>query len=254
MKKSRLFAYIIGIVMAGAVLQSCDDDDPYPGCVYPAPAKANALVTVKPQGEGKVVLLQLDDSTTLTPLNMSESPFGDKEVRALCSIRLAEQQTDKHNKKVYVNWIDSILTKKMAPDLGAEANIKAYGNDPVEILRDWTTVAEDGYLTLRFLTRWGDRNPHLVNLVADNPDNPYELTFHHKGNTTSGLKDSGIVAFKLTALPDTKGKTVDVKLKWTSFSGPKELTFKYCTDKSSGLSSTALDKLVDGLTMGYDVK
>lgn len=253
MKKSKLFAYMLGLVLAGATLQSCgDDDDGYVICTNPY--AANALVTVKPQGEGKTVVLQLDDNTTLTPTNMSQSPFGNKEVRALCNIRLTEQQTDKRNMKVYVNWIDSILTKRMAPDLGQTENVKAYGNDPVEIMRDWTTVAEDGYLTLRFLTRWGDKQPHLVNLVADNSANPYELTFHHKGNTTGGPKASGLVAFKLSDLPDTNGKTVDVKLKWTSFSGDKSITFKYCTNKSTNLPSEALNKMLEDISYEKNIK
>ena len=254
MKKLKLFAYMLGLVLAGATLQSCgDDDDSYIICNN-YPGAANALVTVKPQDEGKTVVLQLDDNTTLTPINMSQSPFGNKEVRALCNIRLTEQQTDKRNMKVYVNWIDSILTKRMAPDLGQAENVKAYGNDPVEIMRDWTTVAEDGYLTLRFLTRWGDKQPHLVNLVADNSANPYELTFHHKGNTTSGPKASGLVAFKLSDLPDTNGKTVDVKLKWTSFSGAKSITFKYCTNKSSDLPSETLNKMLEDISNEKNIK
>ena len=235
MKKSRLLAIAMGALLLGTALQSCSDDDKSPFIICPSP-RPNALVTVKPQGEGKTLLLQLDDSTTLTPLNMAESPFGEKEVRALCNFRLAEQQGDKRNFKVYINWIDSIRTKTMAPDLEAK-NLETYGNDPVEIVRDWTTVAEDGYLTLRFRTRWGDNVPHLVNLVAENKSNPYELTFHHKGNTDGPAAD-GIVAFKLDRLPDTEGKTVDVKLNWNSFSGAKSVTFKYCTGKSSGTPST----------------
>ena len=48
----------------------------------------------------------------------------------------------------------------MAPNLGEEENNRTYGNDPVEILNDWVTIAEDGYLTLRFATRWGNGQPH----------------------------------------------------------------------------------------------
>lgn len=234
MKRMKLMAAVLGAMIAGAVITSCDNDDAYyvPGNV------PNAIVTVKPQGEGKTVVLQLDDSTTLTPLNMSESPFGNKEVRALCNFRLADQKVDKHNMKVYVNWIDSILTKNMAADLAGK-NAETYGTDPVEIVRDWLTVAEDGYLTLRFRTGWGDKDPHVVNLVADNPSNPYELTFHHKGNTNGQIAD-GIVAFKLTKLPDTEGKTVDVKLKWTSFNGGKSVTFKYCSRKASNTDNASL--------------
>lgn len=231
MKHPKLWAYALFMVFGAMTVQSCSDDNDK--LIICPGARPNALVTVKPQGEGRAVLLQLDDSTTLTPLNMSESPYGDKEVRALCRFRLAGQQADNRNFKVYVDWMDSILTKRMAVDLGTAENVKTYGNDPVEIMRDWTTVAEDGYLTLRFMTRWGDNVPHLVNLVADNKDNPYELTFHHKGNT-EGPTGYALVAFKLNDLPDTKGKTVDVKLKWQSFSGDKSVTFKYCTGKPSG--------------------
>ena len=43
---------------------------------------ANAIVTVKHTPED-VFYLQLDDKTTVKPSNMDESPFGDKQVRAL---------------------------------------------------------------------------------------------------------------------------------------------------------------------------
>ena len=112
---------MIGILLAGTALQSCSDDNDNAYVYFPS-SRANALVTVKPQGDDKTVVLQLDDKTTLTPLNMKQSPFGSKEVRALCNIRLAEQQTDKYNMKVYVNWIDSILTKNMAENM-AEHNV-----------------------------------------------------------------------------------------------------------------------------------
>ena len=94
----------------------------------------------------------------------------------------------------------------------------------------------------------------VVNLVADNSANPYELTFHHKGNTTSGPKASGLVAFKLSDLPDTNGKTVDVKLKWTSFSGAKSITFKYCTNKSTNLPSETLNKMLEDISYKKNIK
>ena len=66
----------------------------------------------------------------------------------------------------------------MAPNLGEEENNRTYGNDPVEILNDWVTIAEDGYLTLRFATCWGNGQSHFVNLIStQNPDNSYEVEF-----------------------------------------------------------------------------
>ena len=117
------------------------------------------------------------------------------------------------------------------------------GNDPVEIVKDWVTVVEDGYLTLRFRTASGNNGRiHYVNLVAgQNPDNPYEVEFCHdaQGDVTGDMFD-GLVAFKLDCLPDTEGKTVKLLLKWNSFSGPKQVELDYCTRRDSHNPTTAI--------------
>ena len=231
MKKTRFIAYTMGLLLAVATFQACSDDDDKLVCVFPVP-QANALVTVKPQGDGKAPVLQLDDEVQLTPTNLDKSPFGDKEVRALCNLRFEDNPADKYHQKVFVNWIDSILTKKMAPDMGSE-NDNVYGNDPVEIVRDWVTVAEDGYLTLRFRTRWGDNKAHWVNLVENTRANHYELEFHHKGNVNGPVGD-GLVAFKLSDIPQAGTQPVQITLRWMSFSGEKSISFNYQPGKSTG--------------------
>ena len=90
---------------------SCNDDDTY---VWYYPPVPNALVTVKPI-DGAGFYMQLDDSTTLYPVNMAASPYGDKEVRALVCYREVEQVNDYYTKSVEVSWIDSILTKMSVP-------------------------------------------------------------------------------------------------------------------------------------------
>ena len=168
---------VVGVMAATCFMgfQSClDDDDDYPySKVLP-----NALVTVKPVDDGSY-FLQLDDSTTLLPVNMTSSPFGQKEVRALVNFDETNESSGIYSKAVNINWIDSILTKPIAPDLGVTSNDSIYGSDPVEIVNDWVTIAEDGYLTLRFRTIWGDRNKaHFVNLLTGkDPENPYEVEF-----------------------------------------------------------------------------
>ena len=144
-----------------------------------------------------------------------------------------------YDQAVHVNWIDSIRTKPMAPNLGAENDTK-YGVDPVEIVGDWVTVAEDGYLTLRFRTQWGyPRVVHSVNLIpANNPENPYEVEFRHNANGDMGGRfGDGLVAFRLNNLPDTEGDTVKLKLKWKSFSGEKSVEFDYKTRAATPASS-----------------
>lgn len=233
MKISSVFSktLVLAAVLASSFsLQSClDDDDNDYDLRFP-----NALVTVKNVSDGSF-FLQLDENTTLLPTNVKTSPFGEKEVRALVRYNEVDEPSGNYTKAVYINWIDSILTKPIAPDLGEE-NDKVYGTDPVEIVNDWVTIAEDGYLTLRFRTIWGGREKHFVNLLlGQNPDNPYEVEFRHNAyGDTYGEPGDALVAFKLDELPDTEGKTVKLKLKWKSFNdGEKSAEFDYCTGKST---------------------
>ena len=236
------FVFNKALLFAGAIvctigLQSCLDDDDNNAYYLRYP---NALVTVKGAADD-AFFLQLDDKTTLLPTNVKTSPFGDKEVRALVNYSEVNEPSGDYTKAVHINWIDSILTKPIAPDLG-EKNDEVYGTDPVEIVNDWVTIAEDGYLTLRFRTIWGGSKKHFVNLLlGQNPENPYEVEFRHNAyGDTYGSEGDGLAAFKLDELPDTEGKTVKLKLKWKSFSGEKSAEFDYCTRKAVTPSESAI--------------
>ena len=233
MKKQKLSMLFLGILSVGMTLQSCDDDDNY-YYYYPI-NRPNAIVTVKPETAESKFFLQLDDSTTLTPLNMNSSPYGSKEVRAFINFRYAEQQNNKRNFNVYVNWMDSILTKTPVVCQAAEdGNISTsdkYGTDPVSLFNDWMTNVEDGYLTLHFFTLFDNTGiSHELNLLLGlNPDDPYEVYFKHNahGDNSYSYAD-GIVAFRLEDLPDTQGETVDLTLKFDSLDGgTKTVKFEY---------------------------
>lgn len=219
------------VVVAALGFQSClDDDDNNYALLFP-----NALVTVKNTAD-EACYLQLDEQTTLLPVNMKTSPFGDKEVRALVNYSNVDEPSGGYSQAVYVNWIDSLLTKPIAPNLGEAENDNVYGKDPVEMVADWVTIAEDGYLTLRFRTVWNDASKkHFVNLIStNNPDDPYEVEFRHNAyGDTYGTPGDGLVAFSLASLPDTQGKTVKLTLKWHSFTGEKSTQFDYCTRQAT---------------------
>lgn len=222
------FCLAIGVV-------SCWNDDDYQFySSYP-----NALVTVKHTPDS-MVYLQLDDSTTLFPVNMTRSPFGRKEVRALTHFKFVDKPAEGFSKAVHINWIDSILTKQMAPWLG-EKNDSIYGNDPLEIIDDWVTVAEDGYLTLRFRTQTDGRGTrHALNLLrCGTEENPYIIELrHHAHGDVVGYAADGLVAFSLDSLPDTQGKTVKMQLRWNAYRGVKTIEFDYCTHKATVLSKS----------------
>ena len=217
---------VTGLMMTMSLFNSCSDDDNNYDLRYP-----NALVTAKTAAD-QTFYLQLDEKTTLLPSNITKSPYGGKEVRALVNYSPMEGDAGSYDQLVHLNWIDSILTKQTVPNRFAE-NDAVYGNDPVEIVNDWVTIAEDGYLTLRFRTLWGSLYPrkHSVNLLVNNKGgNPYELEFRHNANgDTRDYRGDGLVAFSLKNLPDTHGETVKIKLKWNSFSGPKSTEFNYKT-------------------------
>ena len=223
------------------ILNSCLDDDDKSYDYYP-----NALVTVK-YSDNQTIYLQLDENTTLLPINLKADIYGGKQVRALCNFRDVDDSSQGYSKAVHINWIDSILTKNMVPNLG-EKNTEIYGNNPVEIISDWVTIAEDGYLTLRFRTVWSDsQKSHLVNLVAGDIESPYEIEFRHNANgDTSGqyMRDV-LVAFKLDKLPDTESKTVKVKLKWNSFSGDKSVEFDYNSKKTISTNPLVIDNRIE---------
>ena len=139
----------IGLIANSLTLNSCDDNDNNEVSQRPT-----ALVTVYPSAPDGF-FMQLDESTSLVPTNMKTSPFGDKNVRALVNYTIEERSYGGNQQSVYVNWIDSIRTKQPVMTQGSEEkNAKAFGNDPIEIVRDWVSVAEDGYVTLRIRTIW----------------------------------------------------------------------------------------------------
>lgn len=218
LKKLFFASLIVGSSMT--LFQSCLDDNNDNGLLSPT-----ALVTVCPEESGSFVM-NLDNRTVLIPNNVKTSPFGDKEVRALVSYTEDDNVAhDAEVREVYVNWIDSIRTK--APVVSTEDNAITYGNDPVEIVNDWVTVAEDGYLTLRIRTTWGLRNqPHVFNLVTGiNPENPFEMELRHDaGEDLNGELGDALIAFNLNGLPGFN-ETVKIKLRWESFSGEKSTEF-----------------------------
>lgn len=244
MNKFRILILMAVAMLTGATFTSCSTDDDSDYWYYNAQNMPNALVTVKVDGDS--CFFQLDDSTSLRPINI-QKPYGDKEVRALVNYTVVGNGTASHGQEVRVNWMDSILTKKPVPCLATAAeNDNAYGHDAVDIVRDWVTVVEDGYLTLRFRALWGNVKAHSINLlVGGNPNNPYEVELRHNTNGDPQLRwGDALVAFNLNqVLPDTHGKKVKLTIKWKSTAGDKSVDFDY-TSRPSVASQNMLKGFV----------
>lgn len=265
--KKTFYLLALGLLATTFTLTSClnddcDDDPYYVICPIDRP---NALVTVKPNADNTEFRMQLTDDIVLWPVNMRQSPFGTKEVRALLNYR---NPTEKEMKDggfapdvpcVYVNWIDSILTKPVIVSFSnAEENQQKYGSDPLEIVDDWVTVDEDGYLTLRIRTRLGGHQKHIVNLVHRTDVNTpnYFTLYHNAQGDTNGQMGDALVAFNLSNVltrPDTvlnpgdtapegNGVMETLTLEWQSYTGTKTARFKF---RSGNPSTEELNGLVN---------
>ena len=255
MKTLKLFILALSLAACTIAFQSCNKD----GIVR----VSTAIVTVKPNPALNSVMFKVNYQLTLYPVNVKGNEFGQEERRALIEFRKPSDSEalpmamSSMGPQVYVTWIKLILTKQLAENKGGdEQNAQEYGQDPVEILNDWVTLAEDGYMNLCFRTMWGGLATHYVNMVyTPEADNPYCVTFYHDAKGDAALyQNDALVAFRLDQLPDTEGKTVDLKVKWNSFSGPKSTTFKYCTRKETSAVSSVISQpslatipMVDGI-------
>ena len=210
------------MLTASACLLSCnDDDDNYIiDNRYP-----NAIVTLRNDVNGKF-FLQLNDSTAIYPTNMDKSPYGQmREMRALCNLNINKVPQKEGIYTAYVNWLDTIRTKYPAPYVdNADA---VYGNDPIEIVNDWTTTCEDGFLNLRFRTYFGNSKQHSINLMETMGDkNGLVFELRHNANGDKGTRvGDGLIAFNLNYLLNGGGQKIDVTLRWKSFSGWKSKKF-----------------------------
>lgn len=235
MKRIKTLMLLMVVALTAVSLQSCDDDD---DDYYPA--FNLATVTLKaPKVDGGKWFMQLDDSTTLEATNIASHPYDNRELRAyiryndIKDMASAPASTSAIQKMYSVNvlTIDTILTKKMDPMV--ENTAEEYGSDPVEVVNSWETVAEDGYMNIRFRTRFGYNGKHRMTLVhRTDAEDPYTVEFLHDANgDTNGQVADGMVAFRLDDSFNEGNDPIEITLKWKSYSGEKSAKFKYTPRK-----------------------
>ena len=214
---------ILGLIATAFGFQSClDTDTNGPEGVY------DALVSVRVAQTGETYL-RLDDETTLFPENVTKPLFNGKHMRALVKYTELDKTTPGYTKTVRLDRIDTIRTKQMEV-VTADKPLEAYGNDPIEIVNDWTTVLEDGFLTLRVRAPWSTAtHPHRLDLVGNvNSDNPYEVVLRHDADgDLYGQTADALIAFDLAMyVPQQPEPGTMLTVKWNSPTGMKEAKFE----------------------------
>lgn len=173
-----------------------------------------AIVTVK-QDESGIIYFQLDDNTVLFPYNYN-MPFNGME-RIICGLAVANGANECH-----VQWMDFL-------EKGDISYTQDAIDDGLDIIDDWMTSVEDGFLTIHYNAWWGNgTNPHL--LLVKPSANTYELTIVHQMNGDEPLeKADALVYFDINdILPDTEGTYKDLTIKWKSIEGAaKSKTFRF---------------------------
>lgn len=184
-----------------------------------------ALVTIESTETG--VNIQLNDSTALRPVGMNPSAFKGKSLRALINY-IKDTSEGALENDIKLVAIDTIRTKRAEPDL-AEANDEVYGTDHIEIVKDWVTVGEDGFLTLCIRTYRDDPNishyVHLVDKGIKDGKHCFELRHNAMEDDAYYLAD-GLIAFNLNDLAPEDRSPITLSLSWDGFSGPKKADMK----------------------------
>lgn len=233
-----------GVVVLCMVLQSCLSDDNDVPSTFP-----NALVTVKTNADGSTYF-QLDENTKLYANNINKRLYDGKEVRALINYTVLNTDDTKNTKDIHVNWIDSIRTKELIHSLDGKIpdNI---GDNSIEVINDWVTVLEDGYLTLRVRALWGiPSKTHYLNLISGiNNKDPYEVELRHNANGDKGERlGDALIAFKLKGLDIKEGQKLT--LKWKSFDGSEKRT----TFSVNKASSTSYSNIISHESLKNNIK
>lgn len=198
----------------------------------------SATCTFMPGTNGSFYI-SVDEKTAFVPTNIKVYPFAaGKEQRTFINYSIDKKNqvspVPGYNETVAVEVLtfNPLRTKsplKFDPE-------ESYGDDPIGLYLGNdvfpTTLIEDGYLNLSFVFPYGTGAiQHEINLVyGQNPLDPFEVTVHHDAHSDTGFNTiADVFCFPLKDLPDTKGETVTLTLRWYSLNSGKweSTTFPY---------------------------
>ena len=183
-----------------------------------------AILTIK-KTPTDTVYLQLDDSTTIYAVNY-QSGYTRME-KVFCDITVSNTSVGRFKYKGYINWLEPIDEGQVTADASVSGDLG------LDIIDDWMTGLEDGYLTIHYNTWWG-ANPvqhDMYVITGTNPADPYELVLRQDAcGDTKDEEGDALICFDINSLPDTGDDYKELTLKWTSSGGTAaEKKFKFKT-------------------------
>lgn len=187
-----------------------------------------AVATLRSQGETRY--LRLDPYSTGFILNPEVVVDIPDVTRVYVQYKeVAAGRPDFCTESVWVDWV-------MPLDLG-EFSLLSWEEggqfaDPVDIVMDWITCLEDGFLTLHYTIPSSGNNKHRFVIYRGFDRYQYYLVHYADGDTGGSLTD-GIICFPVEdLLPDTGGEKVTLSLTYLDLKNTqKTLTVDYRTPK-----------------------
>lgn len=172
-----------------------------------------AIATLKNSADG-TVYLQLDEHTTMLPLSLPIEYGGMQ--RIVCQFTFVQGAENGFDCCGQVLWAEAI-------DEGALIHGSVPSSDGLDIIGDWMTCVEDGYLTVHFRALWGQTGiRHNFTVVSGtDPYDPYVLTLVHDaaGDAQDVREEEALVCFDINSLPDTGEDYKTLTLKWITLEG-----------------------------------
>ena len=169
--------------------------------------KEDLLAVATLRSKDGVRYLQLDPKSVgyvVNPESVADVPDGTRLFLQYKSFR-ADDKPSFCTESVWVDWVSPL-------DVGEVAASPVGKGDPVDIVTDWITSLEDGFLTLHYVIRGSGKEKHGFTLCATDDPTKFVLVHDAKGET-EGSPTDGIVCFPVDGLlPDTGGSTVTLSL------------------------------------------
>ena len=175
-----------------------------------------------------VRFIRLDEksiSQVMNPKEIADIPDGTRvflQYRYVVAASIADFCTD----AILVEWASPLDMGEIRYDM------QALAGDPVDILMDWITSLEDGFLTLHYTIQASGNVKHDFSLYPSVEPNTYRLV-HDAHRDIRGTQTDGIICFDVSGLlPDTEGKTVELHLDYIDLNNTKKrLTVEYQSPK-----------------------
>lgn len=183
-----------------------------------------AIVTIKSAADNSCYM-QLNNKVKLRPTNENfrTNPYG-KDIRAhvVYSDRgVINEAGGDEWRAVDLAMVDTILTKKPVKP------VKDYGTDAIEIVDNWATCLEDGYLTIYFEGLWGSSGKsHIINLVETDAPLTFMLKHDNAGDIGT-IRMRGLIAFDLHDVPMPNEAEFDVVVVYQGYEAMEQMTFHY---------------------------